>query len=120
VIVMVDMRYSAAGLQSAAAAHSELAAGIEPVAVQLGRLILDSAALGRLPAAAAFAAALERARLECSCALAAESGARTEQGRRTTATAALAAQLTDTTTNTASSATPGPHFTPGSILTGMG
>lgn len=114
---MVDMCYDAAGMRDAAAGHHELAAGIEPMIVQLNRLVLDSGALGRLPAAAAFAAALDRARLESSLVLARAADTRTDQGNRSVLATDIAESLTGSTTGIASKVTP--SFIPGAILAGM-
>lgn len=107
------MAYDTAGLHRAGTDHHELAAGIDPIVSQLGHLILDSGALGLLPAATTFAAALDHARLGCATAVAREVDERAQQAKRTTAAAAIAEKLTTTTTRVAS------HFTPGSILEGM-
>jgi hypothetical protein len=67
------MQYDAVGLQDAAAGHQELAAGIEPIISQLGRLVLDAGTVGLSPLATRFTAALDHARQTCSVAPARES-----------------------------------------------
>ena len=96
------MAYNTAGLHRAGTDHHELAAGIDPIVSQIGRLIVEAGVLGLLSSAATFATALDHARLGCATAAAREVDDRARQGQRTTAAAMLADKLTLTTTQVAS------------------
>jgi hypothetical protein len=98
---MVDMSYSVAGLQQAAAGHQDVAAEAEEVVAMLLGLEVPAAALGTVPAASQFAAGLERARLGTGRAIAAESARRLDQAGRTAATGRLGDKLVSDTTRLA-------------------